>query len=40
MVNISKITKISIREEFPNEAHNFTPWLKENLHYIGEKLHL
>jgi len=40
MPNISRITKISIREEFPNEAHNFTPWLKENLHYIGEKLHL
>lgn len=40
MANISKITKISIREEFPNEAHHFTPWLKENLHYIGEKLHL
>jgi hypothetical protein len=40
MANISKITRIPIREEFPNEAHNFTPWLKENLHYIGEKLHL
>ena len=40
MANISKITRISIREEFPNESHNFTPWLKENLHYIGEKLHL
>ncbi|MBC8501594.1 MAG: DUF4268 domain-containing protein, partial [Nitrosopumilus sp.] len=40
MANISKITRISIRDEFPNEAHNFTPWLKENLHYIGEKLHL
>ena len=40
MVNISKISRISIREEFPDEARNFTPWLKENLHYIGEKLHL
>ncbi len=29
-----------MREEFPNEAHNFTPWLKENLPSIGEKLHL
>ena len=40
MTDIRKITRISIREEFPNEAHNFTPWLKENLHYIGEKLQL
>tara|TARA_B100001123_G_C15129187_1_gene954593 strand:+ start:131 stop:1081 length:951 start_codon:yes stop_codon:yes gene_type:complete len=40
MTNIGKITKIPIRDEFPHEAHNFTPWLKENLHYIEEKLHL
>ena len=29
-----------MREEFPNEAHNFTPWLKENLDHIGEELGL
>ena len=40
MANIGKVSRISIREEFPNEALNFTPWLKENLHYIGEKLNL
>ena len=40
MANISKISKIPIREEFPHEAHDFTPWLKENLHYIAEELHL
>lgn len=40
MTNIGKITRVSIREEFPNEAQNFTPWLKENLQFIGEKLHL
>jgi len=40
MANIGKISRISIRNEFPDEAQNFTPWLKENLHYIGEKLHL
>jgi len=40
LANISKISRISIREEFPDEAQNFTPWLKENLNYIGEKLHL
>jgi hypothetical protein len=40
LTNIGKISRISIRDEFPDEARNFTPWLKENLHYIGEKLHL
>ena len=40
MAKISKISKIPIREEFPHEAHDFTPWLKENLHYIAEELHL
>ena len=40
MPNIGKISRISIRDEFPNEEQNFTPWLKENLRYIGEKLHL
>ena len=40
MTNIGKITRISIRDEFPDEARNFTPWLKENLRHIGEKLNL
>ncbi|MEC4848982.1 MAG: DUF4268 domain-containing protein [Nitrosarchaeum sp.] len=40
MANIGKITRISVRDEFPDEARNFTPWLKENLHHIGEKLDL
>ena len=40
MVNINKISKIPLKEEFPHEAHDFTPWLKENLHYIEEELHL
>lgn len=40
LTNIGKITRISVRDEFPDEARDFTPWLKENLHYIGEKLHL
>ncbi len=40
MTNIGEINRISIRDEFPDEARNFTPWLKENLHYIDEKLDL
>jgi hypothetical protein len=40
MVNINKISKIPLKEEFPHEAHDFTPWLKKNLHYIEEELHL
>lgn len=40
MPNIGKISRVSIRDEFKNEEHDFTPWLKDNLHYIGEKLGL
>ena len=40
MVNINKISKIPLKEEFPHEAHDFTPWLKKNLRYIEEELHL
>jgi len=40
LANIGKIDRISIKDEFPNEERDFTPWLKENLHYIGEKLNL
>ena len=40
MANLGKITKIPIRDEFPHEAHNFTPWLRENLSYVEEKLHI
>ena len=38
MTNLGKITKIPIRDEFPHEAHNFTPWLRENISYIEEKI--
>jgi len=40
MPDIGKISRVSIRDEFPDEAHNFTPWLKENLQYLGEKLNI
>lgn len=40
MTNIGKISHITIRQEFPDEARNFTPWLKDNLHNLGEKLNI
>jgi len=40
MPDIGKISRVSIRDEFPDEARNFTPWLKENLQYLGEKLNI
>jgi hypothetical protein len=40
LTDVGKISRISIRDEFPDEARNFTPWLKENLHYLGEKLNI
>ena len=36
--NIGNISRVPIRDEFKND--DFTPWLKNNLHYIGEKLQL
>jgi len=36
--DIGHISRISIREEFPDEARDFTSWLKENLESLGEKL--
>ena len=38
--NIGNISRVPIRDEFKNEEYDFTPWLKNNLHYIGEKLQL
>jgi len=36
--DLGNITRISIRDRFPDEAHDFTPWLTKNLHRLGEKL--
>lgn len=38
--NIGKISRVTIREEFRDEARNFTPWLKDNLDLLGEKLNI
>jgi hypothetical protein len=33
---IGKIERVRLREVWPNEALNFTPWLKENIEVLGE----
>ena len=36
----SSEAQVDIREMWPNEAYNFTPWLAENLHKLGEAVGL
>ena len=37
--DLAKIEKISdLRSVWPNEASNFTPWLADNIHLLGEAL--
>ena len=36
----SSEAQVDIREMWPNEAYNFTPWLAENLHKLGEAVSL
>ena len=42
MVELSKIERVDLREIWPNEAHEFTPWLakEENLGLLGKALGL
>ncbi len=35
---IGRIQEVNIREVWPNEASDFTPWLAENLEVLGEEL--
>ena len=35
---LAKIERIDLREAWPNEAQNFTPWLAENITELGEAL--
>ena len=34
------IKNVRVREVWPHEAHNFTPWLAQNLGRLGQALHL
>ncbi len=37
---LSDIQNVDLREGWPNEARDFTPWLAENLAKLGEVLGL
>lgn len=38
MPELGKIKKLNIREIWPHEAYDFTPWLAENLDQLGESV--
>ena len=40
MTEIQPLEAVSLREAWPNEASDFTPWLVENIGLLGERLHL
>src|SRR2546430_16002614 len=33
-----KLERLNIRTVWPHEANNFTPWLAENLHFLGDAI--
>ena len=37
---VGVIKEVSVREVWPNEAHDFTPWLAQNLGRLGQALNL
>ena len=36
--NLAKIERVDLRDAWPNEARDFTPWLAENISELGEAL--
>ena len=40
MVEVTRATSVDIREAWPNEARDFTPWLAEHLEWLAEDLNL
>ena len=38
MIDLAKIKSVNIRELWPNEAHDFTPWLAENVDRLSDSL--
>ena len=36
--NLARIERVDLREAWPNEARDFTPWLAENITELGEAL--
>ena len=35
---ISEIEQVNVREKWPSESFDFTPWLAENLHLLGNQI--
>ena len=40
MPKIQPLEPVELREAWPHEAHDFTPWLVENIDRLGDKLNL
>ena len=40
MQELGKLEKVPVRDVWEHEAHDFTPWLAENLSELGEALGL
>jgi len=38
MIDLAEIKSVNIRELWPNEAHDFTPWLAENVGRLSDSL--
>ena len=38
MIELSNLDAVDLRDVWPNEAHDFTPWLAENVDRLGEVL--
>ncbi len=36
--NLAKIERVDLKEAWPHEAHDFTPWLAKNIDQLGEAL--
>lgn len=40
MLELGRLEQVDLREAWPNEAINFTPWLAENIDHLGDALGL
>jgi hypothetical protein len=38
MEKLGTLQEVNLREAWPDEARHFTPWLAENLHFLGKEL--